>query len=135
MIELYLYVKIFLDYFPGRLKNAKFGELKKMPVPKVVLHRFQKLYRGLWFNRTYLPLFQNMSVKSVLSLHYLQEVGTSKLIIQKIKQDTEVSLYVVEQFGVIATATWVLLLAQEVKMLWKSSKTLLWDIWDSSFRA
>ena len=46
-----------------------------------------------------------MSVKSILSLHYLQEAGTSKLIIQKIKQDTEVSLYVVEQFGVIATAT------------------------------
>ena len=48
MIELYLYVKIFLDYFPGRLKNAKFGELKKMPVPKVVLHRFIKNYIGVY---------------------------------------------------------------------------------------
>ena len=27
MIEPYLYVKIYLDYFTGRLKNAKFGEL------------------------------------------------------------------------------------------------------------
>ena len=27
MTELYLYVKIYLDHFPGRLKNAKFGEL------------------------------------------------------------------------------------------------------------
>ena len=27
MIELHLYAKIYLDYFPGRLKNAEFGEL------------------------------------------------------------------------------------------------------------
>ena len=46
-----------------------------------------------------------MSVKSILILYYLQEVVTSKLIIQKIKQDTEVSSYLAEQFGVILTAT------------------------------
>ena len=80
MIELYLYIKIYLYYFPGRLKN----------MPNLENHRgshfefqFQKLlrlyhntyillfcmdlsteaYRGLWFNRTHLPLFQNMSLK------------------------------------------------------------------------
>ena len=26
MIELYLYIKIYLDYFPGRLKKAELGE-------------------------------------------------------------------------------------------------------------
>ena len=44
-----------------------------------------KSYRGLLFNRTHLPLFQNMSVKIYINFSYLQEVITSKLIIQKIK--------------------------------------------------
>ena len=63
MIELYLYVKIYLDYFTGRLKNAKFGELTALtfwvPVPKVaefvsgylyplILHRFMKNYLGVY---------------------------------------------------------------------------------------
>ena len=40
MIELYLHVKIYLDYFPGRLKYAKLGKSTPLtfwvPVPKVV---------------------------------------------------------------------------------------------------
>ena len=40
MIELYLHIKIYLDYFPGKLKYAKFGKslhlIFLVPVPKVV---------------------------------------------------------------------------------------------------
>ena len=40
MIELCLHIKIYLEYFPGRLKYAKLGKsmcLKfSVPVPKVV---------------------------------------------------------------------------------------------------
>ena len=79
MIELYLHLKICLDYFPGGLKYAELWNSTHLefwvPVPKVVevilwylyalvLHRFiSRFVRGLWFNRTHLPLFQNMSVK------------------------------------------------------------------------
>ena len=30
MIELYLHVKIYLDYFPGRLKYAEFGKSRRL---------------------------------------------------------------------------------------------------------
>ena len=40
MIELYLHVKIYLGYFPGRLKYAKLGKSTRLtywvPAPKVV---------------------------------------------------------------------------------------------------
>ena len=82
MIELYLHIKIYLDYIPERLKYAE--------LVKSIVFNFefqcQKLLRsyhntyilflllfcidlstkpdgGLWFNRTHLPLFQKMSVK------------------------------------------------------------------------
>ena len=63
MIELYLHLKICLDYFPGGLKYAELGNSTRLefgvPVPKVVevilwylyalvLHRFiSKIVRGL----------------------------------------------------------------------------------------
>ena len=54
MTELYLHIKIYLDYFPGRLKHAELGKPMRLiwvSVPKVVeviplylnpviLHRF-----------------------------------------------------------------------------------------------
>ena len=40
MIELYLHIKIYLDYFPGRLKNAELRKSTRLafrvPVPKAV---------------------------------------------------------------------------------------------------
>ena len=40
MIDLYLHIKIYLDYFPRRLKYAELGKLMhhkfSVPVPKVV---------------------------------------------------------------------------------------------------
>ena len=40
MIELYLNIKIYLNYFPGRLKYATLGKSARLtfcvPVPKVV---------------------------------------------------------------------------------------------------
>ena len=40
MTELYLHIKMFLDYFPGRLKYAELGKSAHLtfcvPVPKVV---------------------------------------------------------------------------------------------------
>ena len=39
MIEIYLYIKIYLDYFPGRLKYVEFGKSTRLtfcvPVPKL----------------------------------------------------------------------------------------------------
>ena len=78
MIELYLHVKIFLDYFPGRPKYTELGKSMRLtfwiPVPKVVeiipyytllfyTDLYTKPYHRLRFNQTHLPLFQNMSVK------------------------------------------------------------------------
>ena len=40
MIELYLHIKNYLDYFPGRLKYAEIGKSTRLafyvPVPKVI---------------------------------------------------------------------------------------------------
>ena len=48
MIELYLYTKIYLDYFPGRLKYAELGKSTRLPfwvpVPRVVKVISQCLY-------------------------------------------------------------------------------------------
>ena len=80
-IELYFHLKIYLYYFPGRLKYAELGKSTRLtfwvPVPKVVevglyhnicillfcIDLSTKPYRGLWITRTHLPLFQIMSVK------------------------------------------------------------------------
>ena len=79
MIELYLYIKTYLDYFPGKLKYSQLGKWTRftfwVPVLKV-LRLYHDTYilsfwidlstkpnQGLWFNRTYLLLFQNMSIK------------------------------------------------------------------------
>ena len=69
-------------------------------------------YRGLCFNRTQLPLFQNLSVKNYI-FSFLQEVKTIK---DKMKEEI-ISSYLAEQFGVIPIATRVIFLAQELKML------------------
>ena len=79
MTELYSHVNIYLDYFPERLKYAKLGnqsvlhfeyqcqKLLRLYHNTYVLLLYidlsTKSYRGLWFNRTHLPLFQKMSVK------------------------------------------------------------------------
>ena len=40
MIELYLHIKNYLDYFPGRLKYAELGKSTRLtfyvPLPKVI---------------------------------------------------------------------------------------------------
>ena len=40
MVELYLYIEIYLNYFPGRLKYTELGKSMRLtfwvPVPKVV---------------------------------------------------------------------------------------------------
>ena len=98
MIELYLHIKIYLDYFSGRLKYS--GNLENQNV----LHfefKCQKLSR--LYHNTYVLLlcinpigvydlmehiscyFKICLYKFILIFSYLQEVITSKLIIQKIK--------------------------------------------------
>ena len=71
IIKLYLHIKIYLDYFRGRLKNA---DVEFQCQTLVRLHHnthmllfcidlSTKSYQGLWFNGTHLPLFQKISVK------------------------------------------------------------------------
>ena len=36
MIAFYLHIKIYLNYFPGRLKYAKLGKSTRLAVPKAV---------------------------------------------------------------------------------------------------
>ena len=151
MIELYLYIKIYLYYFPGRLKN----------MPNLENHRgshfefqFQKLlrlyhntyillfcmdlsteaYRGLWFNRTHLPLFQNMSLK--IYIKFFLSSGGYNFKIKYLKDKMKHRMWVHILLSNLASSlTWVLLLAQEATMLWKISKILPWDIWVQSFLA
>ena len=61
-------LKIYLDYFPGKLKDAKLGKSTRLtfwvPVPKVevvpgcillfCIDLSTKMYQGLWFNQTHL---------------------------------------------------------------------------------
>ena len=75
-------------------------------------------HQGLKINQRYLPLFHNMSVKIYTNFFYLREVIISN-----------VSSYLARLFGIIPITTRALILAQEVKMLWKSSNILSWDIW------
>ena len=74
MIELSLDIKIYLDNFPGRLKLAEIGKSTGLKflgqVPKVVGVMYTIILKSscsahiyLQTHRTYLPLFQNMSVK------------------------------------------------------------------------
>ena len=97
--------KIYLDYFPGRLKYAKLGKSMCLtfwvPEPKVVevipeylyplmLHRFiceTVLVFMIWSNAS--PVITKHVRKNLFYFFYLQEVITSKLIIQKIKWDRE----------------------------------------------
>ena len=140
MIELYLHTKNYLDYFPGRMKYAKLGKSTCLtfwvPVPKVLevipyitsrtfgtyillfcIDLSTKLCWGFWFNRIHLLLLQNMSLKIYTNLLFLFLWGCNW------RRRSKCS------FGVIAIARRELLLAQEVKMLWRSSKVLSWDIW------
>ena len=79
MTELYLHIKIYLDYIPGRLKYAELGNQRVLHfeflcqnllrlyhntyILLFCIDSYTKRYRGLWFNPTHLPLFQNMSAK------------------------------------------------------------------------
>ena len=79
MIDVYLHIKIYLNYFTGRLKHAELGTSLPLTfwvsAPKLLWLQLNtyillfcsdlsaKLCRGLWFNRIHLPLFQNMSIK------------------------------------------------------------------------
>ena len=88
-----------------------------------------KSYRGLLFNRTHLPLFQNMSVKIYINFSYLQEVITSKLIIQKIKWNMEcefMSRWTIWHYPHCNTGITFCTGGQATM---KSSKMLSWDIW------
>ena len=74
-----LYIKNYLDYFPGRLKYAELGKSTRLSfecqcqkllslyhiiyILLFYVNVSTKLYQGLWFNWTHLLLFQNMSTK------------------------------------------------------------------------
>ena len=90
MIEFYLHIKIYLNYFPGMLKYTELGKSMHfifwVPVPKAVevipdtyilllcIDSSTKPYQGLWFNQTHLPLFQNKSLKIYINF-FLSSVG------------------------------------------------------------
>ena len=79
MIDVYLHIKNYLNYFTGRLKHAELGTSLpltfRVSAPKLLWLQLNayillfcsalsaKLCRDLWFNRIHLPLFQNMSTK------------------------------------------------------------------------
>ena len=95
MIELYLQIKIYLNYFPGRLIYAELGKSTRLtfwvPVPKLLrlchntnillfcIDLSTKAYQGLWFNRTHLQLFRNMAVKIYTNFFIFSNYRISKI--------------------------------------------------------
>ena len=74
MIELYLHMKIYLDYFPGMLKYAELGKSTRftfwVPVPKAVEVIPWNLYTLILHKFTHLRLFQNMSLKNYADFYW-----------------------------------------------------------------
>ena len=113
-----------------------------VPVTKVVLRLYHNIYillfcidlpakpyQGLWFNQKNLSLFRNMSIK--IYTNFFLSLGGYNFKINNLKYKSRCEMYFIlaEQFNVIPMVTRVLLLAQGVKMLWKSIKSLSRDIW------